>query len=104
MFTKEKREQMKSKIKTKRSLVFIILVASLVFTSCAPAGNTHYEYGFFYGIWHGNIALFALIGKLFGADIGIYAENNSGFLYVLGYLIGLGIIGGGGRAAARRRF
>lgn len=95
---------MKSKAKTKQYHIVLIVIICLLFTACAPSGNTSYEYGFFYGIWHGNVVLFALIGKLFGADIGLYAENNTGFFYILGYLIGLGIIGGGGRAATRRRY
>lgn len=53
----------------------------------------------FSGIWHGFIIGFSLIGKLFDADIGIYAEHNTGFFYWLGFIIGIGGFGG---AAARR--
>ena len=72
-----------------------------ILPSCAPKGHTSDEYGFFSGIVHG-VILFALIGKLFGADVGIYAENNSGFLYWLGFIIGIGGIGGGASSARRR--
>lgn len=68
-------------------------------SSCAPEGRTYQEYGFFSGIWHGICFPFAIIGKIFGADFGIYAENNSGFFYWIGFLIGLGVLGGG---ASRR--
>lgn len=73
----------------------------LVFSisSCAPEGRTYNEYGFFSGIWHGICFPFAIIGKIFGADIGIYAQNNSGIFYWIGFLIGLGGLGGG---ASRR--
>lgn len=47
--------------------------------------------------------VFALIGKLFGVHCGIYAEHNTGFFYWLGFIIGIGGLGGGGREAARRR-
>lgn len=73
-------------------LLFVILTIS----SCAPKGSTYNEYGFFSGVWHGICFPFALIGKLFSFKIGLYAENNSGFLYWLGFIFGLGGLGGGG--------
>ncbi len=79
-------------------LVFFVL---LFLSSCAPQGRTSTEYGFFSGILHGLIIMFSLIGKLFGADIGIYAEHNTGFFYWLGFLIGIGGFGSG--AASSRR-
>jgi hypothetical protein len=77
----------------KSSLSIIVLI--LLVSSCAPEGYTSDEYGFFSGIWHGICLPFAIIGKIFGSDIGIYAENNSGFLYWIGFIIGLGGLGGG---------
>lgn len=77
----------------------MLLILSL--SSCAPEGHTYKEYGFLNGIWHGICFPFAIIGKIFGADIGIYAENNSGFFYWIGFLIGLGGLGGGGASARR---
>jgi hypothetical protein len=73
----------------------IILIVLLTVTSCAPKGGTETEYGFFSGLIHGIIFAFSLIGKLFGADIGLYAEHNSGFFYWLGFIIGIGGLGGG---------
>lgn len=80
-------------------LLLIIFITSL--SSCAPKGYESTEAGFFSGIWHGIIIVFSLIGKLFGFDIGIYAENNTGFFYWLGFIIGIGGLGGGGSAARR---
>lgn len=80
-------------------LLLIIFITSL--SSCAPKGYVSNEAGFFSGVWHGFIIVFSLIGKLFGADIGIYAEHNSGFLYWLGFIIGIGGFGGGSSAARR---
>lgn len=79
----------------------ILLLVILNLTSCAPSGYESYEAGFFSGIWHGIIIVFSLIGKLFGADIGIYAEHNTGLFYWLGFIIGIGGIGGGGAATRR---
>ena len=87
---------MKNK-KILRALVILFILTTL--TSCAPEGGSSHEYGFFGGIWHGFIWLFSVIGKLFGRDIGLYADNNSGFFYWLGFLIGIGALGGG---ASRR--
>jgi hypothetical protein len=75
------------------SILLLFIACTIV--SCAPAKGTDSEYGFFSGIWHGFIFVFSLIGKLFGADVGLYAENNSGFFYWLGFIIGIGGLGGG---------
>ena len=80
-------------------LILLICLSSL--SSCAPNGYESSEAGFISGIWHGFIIIFSLIGKLFGADIGIYAENNTGFFYWLGFIIGIGGLGGGSSAARR---
>lgn len=77
----------------------IVPILLLALTSCAPEGYTRHEAGFFSGIWHGLIIIPSLIGKLFGADIGLYAEHNTGFTYWLGFIIGIGGLGGG--AASR---
>jgi len=79
-------------------LVFFVVLISIL-GSCAPEENTYETYGFLSGIWHGFCFPFALIGKIFGMDVGLYARNNSGFFYWIGFLIGLGILGGG---ASRR--
>ncbi len=79
----------------------MITAIILLIPSCAPSGYESSQAGFFSGIWHGFIIIFSLIGKLFGTDIGIYAANNSGFLYWLGFLIGIGAFGGGGYSSTR---
>ncbi len=84
-------------------LISSVLICLVIFSSCAPAHHTAKEYGFLYGIVHGFLFFFALIGKLFGVTTGLYAEHNSGFLYWLGFIIGIGGLGGGGREATRRR-
>ena len=83
-------------------LSFLFLCLLIGFSSCAPEGNTSKEYGFFSGLIHGIVIVFALIGKLFGADVGIYAANNTGFFYWLGFIIGIGGFGGGAASSRRR--
>ncbi|HLP74732.1 MAG TPA: hypothetical protein VK155_17630 [Bacteroidales bacterium] len=51
---------------------------------------TGHEYGFLGGLWHGFIAPFDFIGMLFNDEITMYAQNNNGGLYALGFLIGSG--------------
>jgi hypothetical protein len=85
------------KINIKNITLFIIVIMAI--SSCAPSGYESEEAGFFSGLWHGFILIFSIIGKLFGSDIGIYAEHNTGFTYWLGFILGIGILGGGGSRA-----
>ncbi len=58
-------------------------------------------YGFWGGIWHGMIAPFAFIGSIFSDNIALYAVNNTGGWYDFGFVLGAGILfGGGGRASS----
>jgi len=86
-----------NKINIKNITLFILVIMAI--SSCAPSGYESEEAGFFSGLWHGFILIFSIIGKLFGSDIGIYAEHNTGFTYWLGFKLGIGILGGGGSRA-----
>ncbi len=48
------------------------------------------QYGFLYGLLHGFITPISFIASLFNDDVAIYAVNNSGGLYDLGFLLGSG--------------
>ena len=76
---------------------------ALVLTACAtqPLPPTIELPGFFTGLLHGAIAPFAFIVGLF-TDVRIYAFPNSGLWYDFGFLLGMGIIWGGGGAATAR--
>ena len=96
-----------------RFLVFGLCMIVLVgLASCAPAhGGT--EYGFWGGLWHGLIFSFALIGKVVGWllnlinsnwgdwNIGLWADNTTGFTYWLGFFISIFFLGGGTMAFRR---
>lgn len=79
-----------------RSFLFLIFFITLfVMSGCAnnePVDQclTGHTYGFFGGLWHGFIAPFDFIGMLFNDDITMYAQNNNGGLYALGFLLGSG--------------
>lgn len=75
-------------------IVFMI-TAVVLLTGCAKSEQvqaclTGHTYGFFGGLWHGFIAPFDFIAMLFNDKITMYAQNNNGGLYALGFLIGSG--------------
>ncbi len=59
-------------------------------------------YGFWSGLWHGIIAPISFIGSLFDDDIAMYAVNNNGGWYDFGFVLGAGILFGGGSKASKR--
>lgn len=79
----------------------------LVLTGCAYNESvesclTGHTYGFIGGLWHGFIAPFDFIGMLFNKEITMYAQNNNGGLYALGFLLGSGGWGFFGSKGANR--
>jgi len=80
---------------SQKVLLFILIFSTVLLTGCANnevvsqclSGHT---YGFFGGLWHGFIAPFDFIGMLFNDKITMYAQNNNGGLYALGFLLGSG--------------
>ena len=87
---------------------WIILFLSIILLSgCANSEAieqclTGHKYGFFGGLWHGFIAPFDFIGMLFDKQITMYAQNNNGGLYALGFLLGSGGWGFFGSKGASR--
>jgi hypothetical protein len=81
---------------SQKYLVSLILVSAIIFLAgCAKSEAveqclTGHTYGFLGGLWHGFIAPFDFIGMLFNKDITMYAQNNNGGLYALGFLLGSG--------------
>lgn len=86
---------MKSLPDQKIFLPLFLLVAAVMLAGCAnneviDQCLSGHEYGFFGGLWHGFIAPFDFIGMLFNDEIAMYAPNNNGGLYALGFLLGSG--------------
>lgn len=92
----------------KLALIFVVII--ILFSSCADKEPVDqclkgYTYGFFGGLWHGFIAPFDLIGMLIYDDVTVYAQNNNGVGYALGFLLGSGgwgFLSGKGRWKRRR--
>ena len=86
---------MKTSLSKKKLLMGIFFLSIIIFSGCAINESvklclTGHTYGFFGGLWHGFIAPFDFIGMLFNEKITMYAQNNNGGLYALGFLIGSG--------------
>ncbi len=77
-----------------------ICALSLLLASCAtqPPASAFDPPGFFSGLIHGFLILFAFLASFF-TDYRIYAYPNSGGWYDFGYLIGAAIFLGGGASA-----
>ena len=85
--------------------IFFVAIISVFLLSCAKKQDvsactqgTH-EYGFFGGLWHGIIAPFDFIAMLFNDNVTVYATNNNGGWYALGFVLGAGILFGGTSSA-----
>ena len=94
-----------------RNLTFLLIaLLSLTIVSCASPEaidacvDTTSSKGFFFGLLHGFIAPVTFILSLFMDDVTMYAVNNSGWLYDLGFLLGIGGFSGGiFKSRGRRR-
>jgi hypothetical protein len=78
--------------------IIILICVVLVATSCAS--NIPLDkclpmdvYGFFGGLWHGFISPISFIGSIFNDDIVMYASNNNGVWYDLGFISAMFITG-----------
>jgi hypothetical protein len=100
---------MKKKILKPAIFAFLAVFAFLLITSCANSEVidsclTGHQYGFWGGLWHGIIAPIDFVIMLFRDDVTMFAQNNNGAWYALGFLIGSGGWGFlGGKGARRRR-
>ena len=92
---------------SRKYLWLILFVAIILICSCANNEAvepclTGQRYGFLRGLWHGFFAPFDFIGMLFDKNITMYAQNNNGGLYALGFLLGSGGWGFFGSKGASR--
>lgn len=86
---------MKKHLKSLPVIMPVGIIFLFLFSSCAEREIVDqclkgYTYGFFGGLWHGFIAPFDFIGMLIWDDVTMYAQNNNGVGYALGFLLGSG--------------
>ena len=94
-----------------RWLPVLAITALLVLVSCAPGGNAIRNVadkdgdvaGFWLGLWHGIIAPFTFIVSLWSNHVNVYEVHNNGNWYNFGFVLGAGILLGGGGIMGRQR-
>jgi hypothetical protein len=88
----------------------VLLLALVMLSACAPGPNSAARTpdedgkvaGFWQGLWHGIISPITFIISLFTRDVQFYEVHNNGTWYNLGFVLGAGILTGGGAAGSRR--
>ena len=88
----------------------LLIVLILVLAACAPGVNEAVgvpgpdggSAGFFAGLWHGIIAPITFVISLFTDNVNIYEVHNNGNWYDFGFVLGAGILFGGGFLGGRR--
>lgn len=90
----------------------LLFLALIILSSCAERETIDaclhgHTYGFWGGLWHGIIAPIDFIAMLINNDkYTVYATNNNGEWYALGFLLGSGgwgLLGGKGLGRKRKR-
>jgi hypothetical protein len=81
-------------------IAVLFIISASILTACAtqPTPAAYEPPGFLLGFVHGIISPFALVAELF-TNVRIYAFPNSGGWYDLGFMLGIGALGGGGSRA-----
>ena len=82
-----------------RLIKLLILIPFLLLLTSCTAGDVQFTQdnpaGFWYGLWHGVIAIIGLIVHIFNENVAVYEINNTGGWYDFGFLLGVILIWGG---------
>ena len=84
---------------------------TLLLAACAASGNTARRIpnghghiaGFWLGLWQGAIAPITFLVSLFSNHVNVYEIHNNGNWYNFGFVLGAGILFGGGAFGTRRK-
>ena len=93
----------------KAALIFVLVVVLLSLAGCLAGPNELAKEpddegnvaGFWRGLWHGLISPITFIISLFSKRIHFYEVHNNGGWYDMGFVLGAGILFGGGAAGSR---
>lgn len=84
----------------KLTVRFLLLISFLFFLTACTAGDIQFNEqnpaGFWYGLWHGVIAVITLIIHLFNSNVMVYEVHNTGGWYDFGFLLGVITVWSGG--------
>lgn len=96
--------------RSRAAVLATVLIAALALSACAAGPNdvarSHAPHlaGFWLGLWHGIICPVTFVISLFTDTVNIYEVHNNGNWYNFGFVLGAGILfGGGSHAGSRRR-
>jgi hypothetical protein len=95
---------MKRRLRPAAAVGLIVLALVLVLAACAAGPNASVGTptvggqvaGFWPGLWHGIISPVTFIISLFNKDVNLYEVHNDGNWYNFGFVLGAGILFGGG--------
>lgn len=76
-------------------LVLVGCTAGPNTAACIPAVDGSVA-GFWLGLWHGLIAAITFVASLFYDGVSVYEIHNNGGWYDFGFLLGAGVLIGGG--------
>lgn len=90
--------------------IALALMLVVILAGCAAGTNTAADVpagdgdvaGFWMGVWHGMIAPITFVISLFNSDVNFYEVHNNGSWYNFGFVLGAGIVFGGGGTASSR--
>ncbi len=94
-----------------RIRVAVVLVGGmLLLAACAAGVNPEVGTtppdgdiaGFWMGLWHGVIAPVTFVISLFTDSVNLYEVHNNGNWYDFGFVLGAGVLFGGGGLGTRR--
>jgi len=91
----------------KKYVPILLCLALLMLSGCADSvsfedAKTMDTVGFWRGLWHGIIAVFAFFVSLFSDSTAVYAIYNNGGWYDFGFLLGIGAFAGGCSSSSKR--
>jgi hypothetical protein len=89
-------------------IAMFVVLATLLLAACTAGVNPEVDAGpdpagFWLGLWQGFIAPITFVISLFTDNINIYEVHNNGNWYDFGFVLGAGILFGGGFLGGRRR-
>jgi hypothetical protein len=88
-----------------RLLSFVpVLAIALLLAACAAGPNPSLDVptvdgivrGFWGGLWHGMISPITFVISIFTDNVSVYEVHNTGGWYDFGFVLGAGILFGGG--------